>query len=94
MDRARARLRTLFVARLSERVTDLNASLDALKGGEAEGDKKIRNIAHQLRGTGTSFGFPDITASAAEVELSSPEALLENTTRFIALLEQHAQTDG
>ncbi|MEM1202314.1 MAG: Hpt domain-containing protein [Acidobacteriota bacterium] len=74
-------LRQYYLGRMEERIRQLEtARLAWLKGS---GDEAIRRIAHQMKGTGTSFGFPDVSAAAAVLETAGDdfgsrlEALLE-----------------
>ena len=39
-----------------------------MRAGSVEASESVRRIAHRLRGTGGTFGFPEITTAAAEVE--------------------------
>jgi signal transduction histidine kinase/HPt (histidine-containing phosphotransfer) domain-containing protein/ActR/RegA family two-component response regulator len=51
-----------FVSRLPDRVSSLTALSD---GGDVE---ELRRIVHQLKGSGASYGFPQITLNAARAE--------------------------
>ena len=52
---------TDFVARLTQHVTEIRRAL-------ADNDPKtLRQICHQLKGSGKSFGFPPITTHAAAI---------------------------
>jgi DNA-binding response OmpR family regulator len=51
---------------------------------------RVRRLAHQLRGTGASFGFPGVTARASEVEEAAPERLEAATRALIAHLAEVA----
>lgn len=48
--------------------------------------REVRNIAHQLRGSGGSFGLPSVTAAATVLEEASPEGLLRRLDGMVALL--------
>jgi histidine phosphotransfer protein HptB len=52
----------LFVARLPGRVKQLRASLDA---GDLDA---FRDLVHQLKGAGGSYGFMPITSCSAAIE--------------------------
>jgi|SRR4051812_2071887 HPt (histidine-containing phosphotransfer) domain-containing protein len=57
-----AELVALFVAELPSRV-------DAIRQAATPNDwNEVRLLAHQLKGAGGSYGFPQITAAAAELE--------------------------
>jgi DNA-binding response OmpR family regulator len=59
-----------FLLIAAERMTALRDGLRNLtrKGGEAEAAKVIRNEAHKLRGTGGSFGLPEVTRLGGQLE--------------------------
>jgi PAS domain S-box-containing protein len=52
----------VFVASMDERLRDLAAALAARDWGT------LRTIAHQLRGSGGGFGYPQVTSQAARLE--------------------------
>jgi HPt (histidine-containing phosphotransfer) domain-containing protein len=53
-----------FVSRLPDRVSSLRSFLDA------ENIDELRRALHQLKGAGSGYGFPQITAAAATAEAS------------------------
>jgi len=69
-----------FVGNLEARIDRLLALRDA--GNVAE----IARVAHQLKGTGTSYGYPMLTSAAREVETLA--ALDENRQRVPQALER------
>lgn len=50
------------------------------------GTDQIRRLAHQLRGSGASYGFPEVTAHAARVEDAPPAELAARTRELITHL--------
>jgi len=76
-DRLR-RLQTLFLEDALEEVAELGRILAAvsLTAGPEADDGRARKIAHDLRGTGGSYGFAAITEAAAALE----DALLDGNT--------------
>ena len=62
-----------------EAVVDQIHALERLMGRVASGDESAieitRRIAHSLKGSGTSYGFPEVTESAARVEGADDTAL-------------------
>jgi hypothetical protein len=97
IERARFSLSEHYEGSLSTRVAAFDAWLVALDGEDAaDVDEAIRRSAHQLRGTGTSFGFPGITDHGAAVELATADELPAALGRLIdeirrALVELAAQ---
>jgi DNA-binding response OmpR family regulator len=65
----RERLRQLYFTQLRERLETLQRALSALRSHDGELDYQALEFeAHRLRGTGTTYGFPDITATAEALE--------------------------
>jgi len=60
-----------FVGQMPQRVRALQESLES---GALE---DVRSIAHQLKGAGGSYGFPQITESARSLEEQADSANLE-----------------
>lgn len=54
-----------FVEELPTRVADMNAAL------EEQNFDELRRLAHQLKGAAGGYGFPSITDSALQVEMSA-----------------------
>lgn len=73
-------LRTLYRRALPARIT-------ALGEARAAGDRDaIHGIAHALRGSGATYGFPQVTAAAGAVESADGEELLARADDLIAVL--------
>jgi len=63
------RLRADFIATLPARLKTVRESIEqALGGGGPPAAAVARNIVHQLRGTGSSFGLPELTDAAGRAE--------------------------
>ena len=75
-------LSSVFQRRLRERVETLTAERDSLDHDPAAA-ARVRAAAHSLKGSGGTYGFPEISAAAAAVE-EAPDADLG--TRVEALL--------
>lgn len=78
-----------YRGRLNERVDELRA----LQPIETH-DDAIRRVAHQLRGTGASYGFHAVSEAAGAVEDAAPEALAEALETLIGVLRREAATEG
>lgn len=84
-----ARIRDNFIASLSQQHAKIR---DHLTANEL---KEVGNIVHQLKGTGTSFGFPEITnfATACESVLAAGEdansAIHNLLTTLSNIIERH-----
>ena len=65
----------------------LPARIAALEAAHAEGnDDEIRSIAHALRGSGATYGFPDVTAAAGAVEAAAADDIGERAAALVAVL--------
>jgi CheY-like chemotaxis protein len=73
-------LRTLYRQALPARI----AALEAACG--TDDVEAIRGIAHALRGSGATYGFPAVTAVAGAVESAPAEELMGRTRELIAVL--------
>src|SRR5437868_13931735 len=62
-----AELVALFVSELPQRLADIRQAAQEQNWQEA------RRLSHQLRGAGGSYGFPLLTAAAAQVESAARE---------------------
>jgi hypothetical protein len=61
-------LRTWYVTALRDRVGQLDALVDRIdREGERAGSGQLERIARSLRSTGSSYGFPEVTAAAEAV---------------------------
>jgi two-component system cell cycle response regulator len=63
-------LKKWYRAGLATRVEALKAARRDLDAGESI--ESVRRIAHTLRGSGTTYGFPEITETAAALEDAAP----------------------
>jgi CheY-like chemotaxis protein len=59
---------------LGERIAELEAAQTQL-AGEPAAEVQVRRVAHALRGSGGTYGFPEISTAAAAVE-DAPRATL------------------
>jgi DNA-binding response OmpR family regulator len=77
-----AGLRREFRAELPARADALDAALLLLGPAPAEGRAAVRRLAHMMRGAAGSYGFPELSVAAAEVE-DGPDAELEVRARAL-----------
>lgn len=73
-----------FVSRLSERVTQLEG---AIRAADFE---SVRVTAHQLKGSGGGYGYPMITAVAAELEQQAVSQAMDDCVKAITELRSIA----
>ena len=76
-------LKRHYQAAMTKRIDALESARVALLEGEPETADTIRQIAHQLKGSGSTYGYREITA-AAEVLQNAQEK--EIPARLDALL--------
>ncbi len=62
-------LRARFSGRLRERVLQLRESLEATAAEESGALARAESLAHRLSGTAGSYGFPEVSRLAGELEL-------------------------
>lgn len=86
-------LRRRYRERLPERISALEDALARLSDGEAAAEGELREMAHLLRGSGTSYGHPEITARATRTEDAPVGALEEEGRALVAELRRALQAD-
>ncbi len=80
------RLRSIVPGYLEGKRRDILTVLAALDNGDFE---QIRAIGHKMRGSGTSYGFPEITAIGQRLELAAESRDAKNTRERVAELSAH-----
>ena len=88
LEEARVRLAAWYRVSMLGEAAALLVDLDP-DGRASPSD--VRQRAHRLKGSGASFGFPDVTALAAKVEEAPEEQLNERARELVALLLHHGQ---
>jgi HPt (histidine-containing phosphotransfer) domain-containing protein len=71
-------LKREFLAEADEKVSEIQAKLDGEQSPEAL--ERLTYLAHQLKGSGGSYGFARISTDAAELE-TAVELLVKEGTR-------------
>ena len=85
------RLLTEFRERLTERIEALSAARAAL-GADPAARARVRGIAHALKGSGGTYGYPAITAAAGAVEAASDEQIAGRLDELLAVLRREIAT--
>lgn len=80
-------LKSVYRKALPARIAALEAACDAI--GRDRG-AALRGIAHSLRGSGATYGFPEVTAAAAAVEDAPESALRSRADDLIGVLREVA----
>lgn len=78
-------LQTTYRRALPGRIAELEAAASADNAEAA-----IRSIAHALRGSGATYGFPQVTAAAAAVEEADTGDLQARVNELIAVMHEVA----
>ena len=87
-------LRRIYRDAVAGRVRELEAALAALPAMPAEAAAAIRRIAHSLRGSGATYGFPEVTRAAAAAEDAATAELTTRTRSLLNVLREVAAGDG
>lgn len=63
-------LRRYFAGRLSARVAEIEEALAVARAAGWTGEplRQAHRLAHSLKGAGTTFGYPEVSAAARELE--------------------------
>lgn len=69
MDHELDELKREFLAEADDKVRQMRAAL--ADGGTRESLDRLAHLAHQLKGSGGSYGYASISADAAEIEKSA-----------------------
>ena len=74
-----ARLRSVFIKQLPERMVEVRRLFDILRANSSDGEaaSSLHRNLHSIKGTGASFGFQELSALSAEGEEQS-KAILDN----------------
>jgi diguanylate cyclase (GGDEF)-like protein len=87
-------LKACYRQGLAARIHTLETARGALHEKGPEAAAMIRRLAHALRGSGGTYGFPEISAAAALVE-EAPEAALEREAdNLLRVLRPIADSEG
>lgn len=79
-------LRRQYLATLPERLAQLKSLVKDYRLGNKEVDDQIRLLAHSLYGSGSTFGFPEISDAAHKVEHAPPNELLKHVPDLAKVL--------
>lgn len=79
-------LKKQYQLSLTDKVSTIKLLLEELRAGNPDTIEKLRHIAHTLHGSGSTFGFPDISAAARAVEHASDDVLLKELAQLLRVL--------
>lgn len=75
---------------LPEKIRTLETHLQDLRAGQASALEGIRLLAHSLHGSGSTFGYPVISAAARRVEHADPADVEPHLRELIGVLQATA----
>jgi CheY-like chemotaxis protein len=84
------KLKRFYRQALGARIAELQEA-HALLPGEPGAELRIRRVAHALRGSGGTYGFPDITVAAAAVEDAPLAVLAAEVDALLTVLKATAE---
>ncbi|MCH7576016.1 MAG: response regulator [Candidatus Marinimicrobia bacterium] len=76
---------------LAARIDALETARSSHIDGDTDALESIKRVAHTLKGSGGTFGFPEITAAAEAVGLAGSGALVEKVDTLLAILHEVMQ---
>ncbi len=71
---------------LPEKIAAIRVLLQEIRAGNKSAVERLRHMAHTLHGSGSTFGFPDISIAARRVEHASDSDLLKELAHLIRVL--------
>ena len=71
---------------LPDKISAIKQLLQDLRDGKDGTTEKLRVIAHTLHGSGTTFGYPEISIAARQVEHADNDKLLKQLIHLIRVL--------
>ena len=86
-------LRDYYLRALPGRIEALESSLGAAPD-DAEARATVKRIAHSLKGSGASYGFPRITEAAAAAEAADDASLHAQVSRLLDVLRETIGTSA
>ena len=78
---------------LTARIDALQAAQRGLNANSEEAVESIRRIAHSLRGSGATYGFPEITEAATCLEAATASELPERLETLLNVLRKTAKAE-
>ena len=81
-------LQSTYLRGLAAKLDTLNLAKRDLLSDSEEAADTLRRVAHQLKGSGATYGFPKISEAAELLEESDLEAIYFNSGRLIEILKK------
>lgn len=93
MTRDRAELQSWYRRAMRQRIEELRTLRGPLEAGEGGALNRARAVGQALRGSGATFGFPDLSAVAAIVETSADTDVLRRVEGLITELRALTESE-
>ena len=73
---------------LAKRIDVLESAVTVLQAGGTGAIDTIRQIAHQLKGSGGTYGYPEITAAAEALHNAQENDIPEHLNKLLVVLRK------
>lgn len=73
---------------LGKRIDVLESAMTVLQAGGTEAVETIRQMAHQLKGSGGTYGYPEITAAAEDLHNAQENNIPEQLNKLLVVLRK------
>jgi len=83
-------LKPRYGAALTKRIDVLEAARVTLLKGEPGATDTIRQVVHQLKGSGGTYGYPEITAAAEALQNAQEKEILARLDALLVVLRKVA----
>ena len=81
-------LQELFWRVIAGQIASLEDAREALARGETAAEETIRRIAHSLRGSGGTYGYPQVTVAAGAAVDAPSERLVDEVVNLLNVLHE------
>ncbi len=86
-------LAEIYQAGVQPHLDELRSTMPLVRDEDAAAIRRVCGISHQLKGSGTTYGYPEITSLAAAVLHASGADFTEAAEALVAGLESVFETD-
>jgi HPt (histidine-containing phosphotransfer) domain-containing protein len=83
-------LTTFYRNALPARIATLEAARKPMQDGATEAWPEVRRLAHSLRGSGATYGFPEVTEAAKLLEEAAEPDRLRQIDHLVDVLRKVA----
>jgi DNA-binding response OmpR family regulator len=79
-------LRQFFTDVVTDQLAQIDGLISSISAGDVDQVETLRRIAHSLKGSGATYGFPDVSEAARRVEGVTGDELLKAAARLTETL--------